>query len=81
MTKEKIEEKKVGILPLNLQTIKFKLKGSTPLLVDKFPESARKQIEEKQRGKKSLKTVRQESNAEVEQAIHYLPDGSVGFPA
>ena len=82
--KEQLKEQgklEIIVPKLNLGMIKITLEGKTPLLVDKFPESVRLQILEKQvgmtKGKKQLRNM----DEEYENAFHKLPNGDVGFPA
>lgn len=73
--------KEISIAPINLATANFKIKGMTPLLMDKMPQDTLQAILDKQSGVgKTGKKVRDIEN-EIKQAIHRLPDGSVGFPA
>jgi len=86
MTKKndkKVENKiEVRLQPLNNQTLKIKLIGKTPLLMDKMSEDVKQGILEKQSGmakgnKKKIRNI----NKEVENAIHKTSKGIVGFPA
>lgn len=71
----------ISIIPLNLKTATFSIKGVTPLLMDKMSLETLKGIEDKQTGKvKSGKKVR-DINKEILEAQHTLPNGDVGFPA
>ena len=71
----------ISVPSLNLGMIKVQIKGKSPLLMDKFPESVREQILEKQVGKtKGKKTIR-DMDWEFENAFHKLPNGNIGFPA
>ncbi len=82
MKKEELKiEKQVSIAPINIAKATFPILGKTPLLIDKMPEETLKKIQEKQTGKsKTGKEVR-DINKEIENAVHYLPDGTIGFPA
>jgi hypothetical protein len=66
---------------MNIQTLRVKISGDTPLLMDRFPESARAEILAKQtglaKGNKKLRNIQEE----IRQSVHYLPDGTAGFPA
>lgn len=74
-------KKEISIVPINLATATFKVKGITPLLMDKMPSDTLQAIQDKQSGlAKSGKKVRDIEN-EIRQAVHTLPDKSVGFPA
>lgn len=79
--KEKVE-KKVSVLQIKVVKATFPIIGKTPLLSDKMPLETLKAIEKKQTGetKSSKKQVR-DIDLEIESAIHYLPNGNIGFPA
>lgn len=79
--KPKTKEIPVTIQNINIVTSKFKIVGTSPLLMDKFPEDVKKEIEDKQSGKSQVKKKLRDIDKEQEQAIHKLPNGSVGFPA
>jgi hypothetical protein len=83
VSKEKIKEiKKVSVLAIRISKAVFPIVGKTPLLSDKMSQETLKAIEEKQTGKaKSSKKQVRDIELEMEDAIHYLPDGQVGFPA
>lgn len=80
---EKKEEPKleISVPQLKLGIIKVQLKGKTPLLMDRFPESVRDEILKKQigqtKGKKQIRNI----DIEYENAFHRLPNGDIGFPA
>jgi hypothetical protein len=79
--KVKTKEIPVTIQNINIVTSKFKIVGTSPLLMDKFPEDVKKEIEDKQSGKSQVKKKIRDIDKEQEQAIHKLPNGNVGFPA
>ena len=80
--KKKQESKMEIIVPqLNLGMIKVKIKGKTPLLMDSFPESVRKEILEKQIGNTKGKKKLRDLDWEFENAIHRISDDVIGFPA
>jgi hypothetical protein len=76
------EQKLELVVPrLNLGILKVQLKGNTPLLMDRFPESIREQILEKQIGRTQGKKQIRNMDLEYENAFHKLPKGGIGFPA
>ena len=79
MKEEKVE---IQLEPIKLNTLKVKIKGVTPLLMDRFPESTKAEILAKQSGvsKSSKKKVR-DTKEEIQSAIHVTLDGEVGFPS
>lgn len=79
--KEKVE-KKVPVAQMRIVKATFPIVGKTPLLSDKMPLATLKAIQEKQTGQtKSNKKQLRDIDLEIDSAIHYLPDGDVGFPA
>jgi len=78
-----MKEKKIEIVvpKLNLGIVKVKIKGTSPLLMDKFPESVRQEILEKQEGKTQGKKKLRDLDLEFENAIHRISDKQLGFPA
>ena len=80
---KKEETKKLEIIvpSLNLGVLKVKIKGKTPLLMDKFPESVREQILDKQVGITKGKKQMRDMDWEFENAFHKISDKEIGFPA
>lgn len=79
--KPEVKEVGVQISKINLATVNFKITGTSPLLMDKFPEDVKKQIEEKQTGKSQVKKANRNIDKEIDQAVHRTSDGKVGYPA
>lgn len=80
--KQELEIKKeVSIAPIRIAKAVFPIVGKTPLLIDKMPENVLKEIEEKQIGKSRTAKRKRDIKKEIESAIHYLPNGTIGFPA
>ena len=81
---KKIEEFGTNIVipDFNLQTVVFPIIGTNRLVMHKFSEKARKEIEDKQQKKgTSLKAKgKRDPQAEYEACIHYCDDGTPGFP-
>ena len=84
MAKKDIEDKKVEvkIAPLQLNTLKVKIVGKTPLLMDKMSDETKLGILAKQTGisksnKKKVRFIEQETK----DAIHITSDGQIGFPS
>lgn len=75
-------EKKVSVLQIKVVKATFPIVGKTPLLSDKMPLETLEAIQKKQTGEaKSNKKLMRDIDAEIEGAIHYTPDGKIGFPA
>ena len=81
--KEQTQEQKLEIIVprLNLGILKVQIKGNTPLLMDKFPESVREQILEKQTGRTQGRKQIRNMDLEYDNSFHKLPSGGIGFPA
>ncbi len=77
----KVEEKGVTVQQIDLETISFKIVGSSPLLMDKFPEESKRQITEKQMGVSKTKKKNRDIDNEVIEAVHKTQDGKIGYPA
>jgi hypothetical protein len=82
LEKPKIKvEKLVKINGIQLEEANFRIDGTTPLLVDRFPDEVKQEIEDKQAGKIQVKKKIRDIDNETERAIHRLPNGDIGFPA
>jgi len=80
----KTNENKIEVVlqPINVGTIKVKIKGKTPLLMDKFPEDVKKGILAKQAGvSKGNKKKTRDTTEETQQAIHITSTGKIGYPS
>ncbi len=82
MTGKKTTKKEVKIAPINVQSCIIKVKGKSPLLMDRFPDEAKAAILAKQSGvAKSNKKMVRDVEKEQQEAIHVTADGEVGFPS
>jgi len=80
MEKE-IKKIEVGLPPINIKSIVVNLKGKTPLLMDRFPDSVKEQILAKQSGlSKGNKKIVRDTAQECEDAVHLTSSGEIGFP-
>ena len=80
---KKTEEVKDITVSLEVKTIRIPIEGISPLIMNRFDEKSKQQIEEsapgmKQGGKKKNIVPPEE---QYERSIHYCTDGSCGFPA
>lgn len=66
---------------LNIQTVAFTVKGTSPLIVHRFSEKARKMILNKQMGKASAGREKKDPQEDYRESLYLLPDGRPGFPA
>jgi len=74
-------KKEVSIAPIRIAKAVFPITGKTPLLIDKMPEETLKAIQDKQTGVSKSAKKKRDIDKEIENAIHKLPDGTVGFPS
>lgn len=73
---------KSEIKQFDIKQFEVTIKGIAPLVVHRFSEKAKKQIEDKQQGvAKSRKYEQRNPAQEVEDAKHISPLGFEGFPA
>lgn len=71
----------ITIEPIKVKTLIVSLKGNTPLLMDRFPESAQEQILAKQTGlAKGNKKKTRDTAQEIKDAIHITSKGKIGYP-
>lgn len=61
-------------------TIKIRVTGTTPLIVNRFDEKAKQMMLDAQQGKKNPKEHK-DPDACYERSLYRLPDGTYGFPA
>lgn len=81
ISKKKVVEEPIRVQQINLSTVAFKITGTSPLLMDKFPEEAKKQITEKQMGLSKTKKKPRDIEKEMQEAVHKTQEGDIGFPA
>jgi hypothetical protein len=75
-------KKTVSVMDFKIQSVEIPIIGISPLIVHKFSEKAKKQIEDKQQGKaQNSKRERRNPQEDYEGAKHISSDGWEGFPA
>lgn len=74
------KETVIELDPVQTMHMELKIVGTSPLLMHKFSDSAKADMVSKQIGVTREKKKR-DIKTEMEEAIHRLPDGTVGFPA
>lgn len=85
--KAKNEETKDIRVSLNIKQIKVRIVGVAPLIVSRFDEKSKQQIEESGKAEKGLKQGGKKKNIadpqeQYEKSIYYFADGKTyGFPA
>lgn len=75
-------EKEITIPALKRERVKIKIKGITPLIMNKHSEKAKEKIEDKQQGHPTKGHGIRDPKAEYQAAMHKIDDnGRYGFPA
>lgn len=79
------EKAAVTIAPLNLQTLRIRIRGTAPLLMCKFSEKAKQAIMSKMAEGSTAKTKKKREardyDEDMRQATHYSTQGWIGIPA
>lgn len=74
----KKSEKVVDLLPIQIQQFEIKVVGLSPLIVHRFSEKAKKQIEDKQQKKAKGAREARDPNAEFLGSLYTYPDDVAG---
>ncbi len=72
---------KVQLPPIKRRLITFTIIGTSPLIQHKWSEKAKKQIRDKQAGKKTKVRVARKPKQEYLDATYFTEDGQYGIPA
>jgi len=78
MTKQKLE---VKTSPIMVATMKIKIKGESPLLMEKFSDRSRQLLLDAVTGKGKEKRKNRDLKLEVQEKIHKCSNGKPGIPA
>jgi hypothetical protein len=70
----------IEITKIGTETLLVPIVGTSPLIVHRFSEKAKKQMLDNMQGRKSPKSAKN-PDAEYEAAFYRLADGAYGFPA
>jgi len=76
-----MSEKLISIPPRNIQMIKVKVKGDTPVIFHKWSEKAIKMIEDKQAKKAQKAKEKRDPQKEYKESYYYDKDGNIAMPA
>ena len=71
----------IVIPPLNIKVARLNLVGSSPLIVNRFPQKAKDAMLAKQMKKAQVMKEAKDPQRDYEESMHRLPDGGYGFPA
>lgn len=66
--------------PIKVETMTVRIKGESPLLMEKFSDRTRQQLVNVITGKGREKNKNRDLNVEVQEKIHKLPNGKPGLP-
>lgn len=78
-----VQEEVAAVAPIDrisAETLSVPIRGTSPLVVHRFSEKAKRQMLDNAQGKKSPKEPK-DPQAEYEAAFYRLKDGGYGFPA
>jgi len=75
------QELKIEIPAPNIQLIKVKIIGTSPLIYHKWDEKAIKMIEDKQQKKATKGREARDPDAEYKNSFYYDSEGNIAFPA
>ena len=79
-TEEKTEAKEIVINPLLIASMKAKIVGISPILLNKMSDKDKQTMLDKQMGKGAEKNKIRNPTQEVEDKIHRMENGEVGIP-
>ena len=77
----KEDSEAVKLAGLSVDGIKLRLVGTSPLIVHKWSEKAKKQMLDKQMKKATQGKTAKDPELDYREALYTRPDGSYGFPA
>lgn len=80
MAAKKQSEETIQIDRIAAETLRVPIVGTTPLIVHRFSEKAKRQMLDAMQGRKSPKQPK-DPQAEYEAAFYRLKDGTYGFPS
>jgi len=79
--KEKAKEKEIKVKALNKKRLKIRIKGTSPLICNKFSESQQKAILDKQMKKAKVGKEAKDPEKQYQESLYVMDDGRFGFPA
>jgi len=79
--KQQNEETAITIPKIEIDVVKFKVRGITPLIVSKFSEKAKQMMLDKQMKKASAGKEAKDPQKQYEESLYKFSDGRPGFPA
>ncbi len=81
MATKKQSNETITLPPLNLQTIRLRLVGDSPLICHAWSEKSRKQMLDKMMKKASAGRPAKDPEQEYRDSLYPLPGGGFGFPS
>lgn len=79
--KEKKEAGALGLPPLEVQKIRVRIEGDSPLICHAWSEKAKKQMRDKQMKKARAAKEAKDPQRDFEESLYPHPEGGFGFPA
>ena len=67
--------------PLDIKNAVFNIRGTSPLIMNRFDEKAKQEMLEKQQKKTKKPKEARDPEAEFKRSLYVLPDGRTAFPA
>jgi hypothetical protein len=78
---KKNTETVIALPALNIQYLKLRLKGDSPLICHAWSEKAKKEMLDKQMKKAKQAREAKDPQKDYEESLYRIPDGGFGFPA
>jgi len=73
--------KEAMLKPLDIKNAVFNIRGTSPLIMNRFDEKAKQEMLEKQQKKTKKPKEARDPEAEFKRSLYVLPDGRTAFPA
>lgn len=80
VTKPELKQEEVKIRPIQKRRMSFGIVGTSPLIMHQWSEKAKRQMREKQAGKKTKTREKRDPEGEAEAATYRTEDGRIGIP-
>lgn len=81
MATKKTTEQAITLPALNIQFLKLRIKGDSPLICHAWSEKAKREMLDKQMKIAKQAKAAKDPQADYEASLYKLPDGGFGFPA
>lgn len=81
MATKKTTEQAITLPALNIQYLKLRLRGDSPLICHAWSEKAKRQMLDKQMKKAKQAQTAKDPEADYQESLYKHPDGGYGFPS